>query len=112
MKLTLLEMTQQILSALNSDGVNSIGDTPESLQVANCIKTTYLNMLGKYEFPENVGPINLTPSNTGTQPTLMCLPSGTARVEWIKYFNSNPADGNNIQTDQFGAYSEHDVNTD
>lgn len=111
MKLTLLDMTQTILSALNSDEVNSIGDTPESLQVAQCIKNTYLNMLGKYEFPENVGPINLTPSDNEDQPTLMFLPSGTARVEWIKYYNSNPFSGNELQTDQFGAYS-HDVNVD
>ena len=104
-------MTQSILGSLGSDQVNSIGDTEESLTVAECLRQTYLNMLGKYEFPENVGPINLTPSGNPDQPTLMFLPQGTARVEWIKYFNSNPADGDTF-FDQYGAYSQHDTNVD
>jgi hypothetical protein len=37
-KMTLLEMTQNILSAMNSDEVNSITDTVESLQVAEEIQ--------------------------------------------------------------------------
>lgn len=111
MKLTLLELTQNILSSLNSDQVNSIGDTPESLQVAECIRTTYINMMGKYELPEHVKLINLNPSGSDAQPVLMLRPDGIKRLEWIRYFNSNPADGNQFN-DQYGAYSQHDVNVD
>lgn len=109
MKMTLLEMTQDILSALNSDMVNSIGDTPEAMQVAQCIKTTYFNMLGRYDMPEHNEFFNLTPSNDITKPVLMYRPDGVTRIEWIKYYDTNPADSQ--QQDQFGSYS-HDVNTD
>ena len=43
-KMTLLEMTQNILSAMDSDAVNSIGDTVESLQVADVIVETYYEL--------------------------------------------------------------------
>lgn len=112
MKMSLLEMTQGILSALNSDQVNSIGDSPESLQVAECLKTTYYSMLGRYDMPEHNQLFNLDPSGNTQQPVLMFVPEGVTRIETIDYFDSNPADGTNLQVDQFGAYSKHDVNTD
>ena len=111
MKMSLLEMTQDILSALNSDMVNSISDTPESLQVAQCIKNTYFNMLGRYDMPEHNQLFNLNASNDTTKPVLMYRPDGVTRIEWIDYFDTNPADGAVIQTSQTGAYS-HDLNID
>jgi len=44
-KLTLLEMTQDIMSDMDSDDVNSINDSVEALQVAQIIKTTYYNII-------------------------------------------------------------------
>ena len=111
MKLTLLDMVQNILSELDGDQVNSISDTTESLQVAECVRTAYINMLGRYELPEHVQPINLTASDNANQPTLMMKPRGVTRIEWIRYFDTNPLDGGSTQTSQFGAYS-HGVNTD
>lgn len=105
-------MTQNILSSMNSDQINSIGDTPESLQVAEAIKTTYFNMLGRYDMPEHNQLFNLEPSNSASQPTLMFVPDGVTRIEWVDYFDTNPSDGTQLQVDQFGAYSKHDVNTD
>lgn len=112
MRMTLLEMTQNILSALNSDQVNSIGDSPESLQVAEAIKTTYFNMLGRYDMPEHNQLFNLEAANDPSQPVMMFVPDGVTRIEWLDYFDTNPADGTNLQVDQFGAYSTHDVNVD
>lgn len=112
MTMTLLDMTQNILSALNSDNVNSIGDTPESLQVAEAIRTSYINLMGRLSLPEHNQPIQLVASNDISSPTLMYLPTGCNKLTWLKYFDTNPEDGNSLQTDQFGAYSEHDVNTD
>jgi hypothetical protein len=110
-KLTLLQLTQSILSALNSDQVNSISDTVESLQVAECVKTSYLNMLGRYDLPEHNQLFSLNSSDDPTKPTLMMKPDGVNRIEYIKYFDSNPFDSNSLQTSQFGAYS-HDLNLD
>jgi hypothetical protein len=37
-KMTVLDMVQDIMSDMNSDNVNDINDTPESLRVAQIIK--------------------------------------------------------------------------
>lgn len=52
MKKTLLELTQIILSKLDSDEVNSIGDTTESIQVAQEIENTYYELLSHLEIPD------------------------------------------------------------
>lgn len=111
MKQTVLQMTQNILSALNGDEVNSISDTTESLQVATCLQTTYFNMMSKYNLPEHNQLVQLTASTDATKPVLMTRPAGISTIDWIKYYDSNPNDGASLQTDQFGAYS-HGVNTD
>ena len=50
-KMTLLEMTQDILSDMDSDEVNSIATTSESLQIAQIIKTAYYNIIDGRDFP-------------------------------------------------------------
>lgn len=111
MKFTLLGLTQNILSALNADQVNSIGDTPESLQVAECIRTSYMNMQGRYDLPEHNQFFQLDPSDDPTKPVLMFRPQGVNRIEELWYYDSNPNDGSQGIEDQFGAFS-HDLNTD
>ena len=51
MKMTLLEMTQDIMSDMDSDVINSIDDTDESRQVAQIIKTTYFAMQSTRNWP-------------------------------------------------------------
>ena len=53
MKYTLLEMTQDILSNMSSDEVNSISDTTESLQVATIIKQKYFDLISRVNRPEH-----------------------------------------------------------
>ncbi|SRR6266576_6762850 len=106
---TLLDMTQTILSALNSDEVNSISDTAESMQVARIIQNKYYDILSRGDIPAQQTLIQLTASTDDTKPVLMYVPSGVVKIQWIKYFDSNPADSQEI--DQFGAFS-HGVNTD
>src|SRR6516162_4755577 len=106
MKMTLLDMTQSILSSLGSDQVNSIGDTVESTQVAECLRTTYYNMIGRYDLPEHNQFVQLVASTDPTKPTLMTMPDGISRIEWVKYFDTNPEDSSGEQ--QFS----HGVNLD
>lgn len=89
---TLLDMTQEILSAMSSDEVNSIGDTTESLQVATIIKRKYFDIVGRAGLPEHNQYINLTPSNDADQPTLMFVPDEVNNIEWIKYLDTSIAD--------------------
>lgn len=102
-------MTQSILSSLDSDQVNSISDTVESLQVASLIKNKYYDILNRGNLPEQRNLLQLTASGDSTQPTLMYVPEGVLDIDWIKYFDSNP--NNSQEVSQFGSYS-HGVNTD
>lgn len=88
MKLTLLDMTQSILSSLSSDQVNSIGDTDESLQVVDIIKTSYFNMINRLELPEQTDMFQLTSSTDVDLPILMYRPDHVSKIEWIKYYDS------------------------
>jgi len=113
MKFTVLQLTQQILSALNSDQVNSIGDTAESLQIASILEQTFYNITSRSDLPEQYGLFQLEASLDPTIPIMLTKPANVAKVHWIKYFDTNPNDGGTLQTDQFGAYSTpHDTNTD
>lgn len=85
MKYTLLELTQAILSSMDSDEVNSISDTVESMQVANLIKTTYFDIIYRAKLPEHYDIISLEASTDSTKPVIMTIPTSVNKVEWVKY---------------------------
>lgn len=106
MKSTLLQMTQDILSSMSSDEVNSIGDSPEALQVAHIIRQKYFDIISRVDLTDHQQLFQLQPSTDPLSPVLMYVPDGISDVKWIKYFDSNSLDGNTA-TD-----FAHDVNTD
>lgn len=85
MKLTLLDIVQNILSSLNSDEVNSISDTTESMQVAQVVKTVYFNILSRAGLSVADGLFELDASGDITKPALMIKPANVNKIEWIKY---------------------------
>ena len=85
MKYTLLEIVQEILSDMDSDEVNSISDTTESLQVANIVKETYFYLVSQMDFPEHTGLFQLNASGDNTKPVLMTVPSNVLKLYSIKY---------------------------
>lgn len=89
MKQTLLEMTQDILSAMSSDEVNSIGDTAESLQVATIIKNKFYDMFGRVPLSDHEKLIQLEPSLDSSLPILMYVPDNVERIDWLKYYDNN-----------------------
>lgn len=89
---TLLELTQAILSAMDSDEVNSISDTVESDQVAHLIKGVYYDLATDLGLPEHETLFELTASGDNAKPTLMTLPSTVYRINWVKYNNKLTAD--------------------
>jgi hypothetical protein len=90
MRYTLLKMVQLILSAMDSDEVNSISDTTESLQVVDQIETTYNHLAATLDFPDNWDFFELEPTSDVSKPTLMRLPENVAKVEWLQYDVSEP----------------------
>lgn len=89
MKLTNLQYVQNILSSLGSDEVNSVSDSTEALQVLECLKTSYFNVLSRSSLPEHTQLIQLNPSLDPTIPVMMYIPDGVKKLEWLKYFDNN-----------------------
>jgi hypothetical protein len=106
---TVLSLVQNVLSRMSSDEVNSIGDTPESLQVANILQNKYYDIVARGNLTIDETLFQLNPSDSQNIPVTMTLPGGVSRLDWLQYFDTNPLD--NTQTDQFGSFS-HDLNTD
>lgn len=95
MKYTLLEMTQLILSAMDSDEVNSISDTVESNQVALLLKGVYYDIATHLGVPEHESLIELTASGSTAKPVLMSVPSTVVRIDSISY-NTEGSDSDTI----------------
>lgn len=83
--MTLLEMTQDILSDMDSDEVNSINDSVESLQVAQIIKTTYYNIIDGRDYDFLYEMFQLDSSGTSDRPTHMKLPENILDLKYVKY---------------------------
>lgn len=92
MKYTLLEMTQEILSDMDSDNVNSIMDTFESEQVAQIIKSTFFSIISTRDWPHLKELIALTPSADLSLPTHMYLPDNVSKLVTINYNCAKPED--------------------
>lgn len=84
-KLTLLEMVQDILSDTGSDTVNSINDTPEALQVAQIVKTTYNNLVSNRNWPQEKRSFLLDNVSDITRPTHLQLPSACKELVSLFY---------------------------
>ncbi len=87
-KMTLLQIVQNILSAMDSDEVNSIHDTVESQQVAEIVKETYYDLFSTITVPERVGVVRLESVSDVTRPNYLRLPSNVLSIDWVKYRDS------------------------
>ena len=85
MKMTLLEIVQDILNDLDSDNVNSIGDTVESEQVAQIVKSTYFAIISNRNWPHTAKTISLTASGNPAYPTHMKLDDKVKELLFINY---------------------------
>lgn len=84
MKYTLLELVQSILSSMDSDEVNSITDTVEARQVAEVVKSAYVDIVSKANLPEHYSMFSLLSAPT-TAPTVMRVPETVDELLWVKY---------------------------
>ena len=84
-KMNLLAMTQDILSDMDSDEVNSINDSVEALQVAQIIKTTYYNIVDGKDYAFLYELFQMDTGGTTSRPTHMELPDDVIDLKWIKY---------------------------
>ena len=87
MKLTLLQMVTKILSALESDEVNSINDTVESTQVVEILEDVYNDLAVELDVPEHETLFQLIATTDSLIPCVMTVPSTISSVANIKYDN-------------------------
>ena len=83
MSTTVLELVQGILSKIDSDEVNSISDTTESMQVADLVRDTYDYIVDEFDL-QAVKSLFKLDSNLAT-PTVMTVPEGYHSLEWVRY---------------------------
>ena len=91
-KLTLLDMVQTILSSMDSDDVNSISDTEESLQVVDIIEDTYFEMMSQRDWPHLKGTCPLESLGDTTQPTSLKIPVLVSSINVLKYDTTETGD--------------------
>lgn len=84
-KLTVLDMTQRILSSMDSDDVNSISDTVESLQVASAIREAYYDIISNREFPTLENLLEVEGLGLTAKPNYLKLPADVLKIKWLKY---------------------------
>ena len=84
MKYTLLELTQDVLSSMDSDEITSITDTVEAQQVVKVIRTTYYDIVNRAGLPEQETLFKLDETDANTPP-VMTLPDDYRSAKWIKY---------------------------
>ncbi len=85
MKYTHLKATQEILRAMESDEINSISDTVESVSVAQLLEAVYYDLATELGLEEHDGFFELNASGDVAKPTLMTLPTNITRWDWIEY---------------------------
>lgn len=86
---THLEMVQLILSAMDSDEVNSISDTVESQQVSLLLRSVYYDCASDLGLVEHETMFELNASGDPAQPTLMTIPTTVINVSSVKYDNKD-----------------------
>lgn len=85
MKYTNLQLVQTILSSMDSDEVDSVDDTPESLQVLAILRTVYYDIAALGQLPRDNDLFQLQASGDATKPVTMFIPAGVEEIEWLKY---------------------------
>ena len=85
MKRTLLQIVQNILSDMDSEDVNSIGDSIEAEQIASVVRDVYYNMVSTRMVPEHKELFKLTSLSDSTRPTHFTIPSDINNIESIEY---------------------------
>jgi hypothetical protein len=88
MKMTLLEMVQDILNDLDSDEVNSIDDTIESQQVAQIVKTCFYEQITNRNWPHLRKLVQLEASGTTAKPNYLQIPEKLKELLFFKYQSS------------------------
>ena len=87
MKYTLLEMVQRILQAVDGQMVDSIEDTREAMQIAQCIKETYEHLLYTRDIKARSNLVQLHSASNTEQPTKLYFNDNVCQIDVLKYYD-------------------------
>jgi len=93
MKMTLLDIVQDILNDLDSDTVNSIDDTVESQQVAQIVKSTYAELIDSRNWPHTRKLVEVNASGDYNLPVLMRLQDEVREITLVNYNKVKAGEG-------------------
>lgn len=82
---TILQYVQACLSTMDSDEVDSIGETTEAKQVADLLPDLYDELLNRQEWEFLKGPVTLTAAGDLTSPTKFTVPAGLRHIHNLWY---------------------------
>ena len=92
MKLTLLDIVQDIANDLDTDEISSINDTIESVQIAQIVKTTYFEMIANRNWPHLKRTIKLDSVSDTDRPTHLKLPDLVKEMIMFSYNKRSSSD--------------------
>lgn len=93
----LLDIVQNILSAMSLEEVNSIEDVPEALQIAEIVKETYYQIISHREWEFLNLTFSLEASGDLDKPNIMTIPSGIADISFLKYYDEKDSTYKTLQ---------------
>lgn len=82
---SVLQYTQACLSAMNSDLVDAIADTSESMQVASLLEEVYAELMNREDWAFLFSPIALTGAGDSNFPTKFTIPENVRFIETVRY---------------------------
>lgn len=87
MKQNLLEMVQRILESIDGQMIESIEDTREAVQVANCIKETYYHLLYTRDIKSTNNIVQMHSMSDVARPTMFFINEDVAQLTLFKYYD-------------------------
>lgn len=85
MQMTLLEIVQRVLNAMNHDIVESVTDTVESQQIAEEAKVLYYDMMDRQDWPHLRKVRFLEGLDDTDTPTHVRIPDEVVRIENLRF---------------------------
>jgi hypothetical protein len=98
-KLTMLQVVQKTLEALNLDEVNSISDSPDAEQVAQIAQDSAYDLLNQSEWPFSIRYTQLESIADSDRPNYLRIPDEVTRIDFVRYDKTDPGNQDSEGTD-------------
>lgn len=93
MKMNKLDMVIDILSDMDSDNINAIGDTEESAQVARILKSVYYDIISRKDWLHLRQALVMENSGDAAIPNRLRLPQSVSKLDFFSYSSqTEPSD--------------------